>query len=98
MSKVISCEFNIDTGCVELHSIDGTTISIDCTAVENEIANSRFDRAELDWLIYNKPLEYADLVLNGGIENYCMSSREHSFIDELTRNHQEPKLAPNRCS
>ena len=55
--------------------------SIDCIAVENEIGDNRFDRAELDWLIYNKPLEYADLVLNGEIEEYCKSSREHRLED-----------------
>ena len=50
MSKLISCEFNIDTACVELLFADGSMISIDCIAVENEIADNRFDRAELDWL------------------------------------------------
>lgn len=60
---------------------DGSTISIDCTAVEDEITYSRFDRSELDWLIYNKPLEYANLVLNGGIEEYCKNSREHQLED-----------------
>ena len=82
MSKLISCEFNIDTACVELLFSDGSMISIDCTAVENEIADSRFDRAELDWLIYNKPLEYADLVLSGGIEEYCKGSHEHSSLED----------------
>lgn len=82
MSKLISCEYNIDTACVELLFADGIMISIDCIAVENEIADNRFDRAELDWLTYNKPLEYADLVLNGGIEKYCKSSHEHSTIED----------------
>ena len=81
MSRLISCEFNFDTGCVELVFEDGSKIAINCTAVENEIADNRFDRAELDWLIYNKPLEYADLVLNGGIEEYCKGSHEHSDIE-----------------
>lgn len=39
MRKVLSCEFNIDTACVELRLDDGTLLSIDCTAVENEVAN-----------------------------------------------------------
>ncbi len=81
MDNIISCEFNIDTGCVELLFADGSTISIDCTAVEDEITYSRFDHSELDWLIYNKPLEYANLVLNGGIEEYCKNSREHQLED-----------------
>ena len=37
MRKILSCEFNLDTACVELRLADGTVLSIDCTAVENEI-------------------------------------------------------------
>ena len=82
MCKLVSCEFNIDTACVELLFADSSMISTDCIAVENEVADDRFDRAELDWLIYNKPMEYADLVLNGGIEEYCKSFREYSSIED----------------
>lgn len=81
MSKLISCEFNIDTSCVEMLFADGSMISIDCIAVENEVADNCFERAELDWLIYKKPLEYADLVLSGGIEGYIKGSPEHRLID-----------------
>ena len=56
MKTIKSCEFNMDTGCVELRFQDGSMISIDCTAVENEVANSMYQRSELDWLIYNNPL------------------------------------------
>ena len=56
MRKILSCEFNPDTACVELGLYDGTLLSIDCTAVENEVANSMYQRSELDWLIYNDPL------------------------------------------
>ena len=38
--------------------------SVDCTAVENEVADNRFQRSELDYLIYNDSLAYADLILN----------------------------------
>lgn len=68
--KILLCEFNIDTACVELKLADGTMISIDCTAVENEVADNMYQRSELDWLIYNAPLEYADLILNGDPEMY----------------------------
>ena len=73
MSKILSCEFNLDTACVELHLANGMLLSIDCTAVENEAANSMYQRSELDWLIYNDPLAYAELVLNGNIANYLKS-------------------------
>lgn len=65
MENIISCKFNTDTGCVELRFGEDTMISINCTAVENEVADNRFERSELDWLIYNDPAAYADLILNG---------------------------------
>ena len=37
--------------------------------VEDEYGNTPARRAELDWLLYNKPLEYAQLVLGGEIEH-----------------------------
>jgi len=70
MKNALSCEFNIDTGCVELRLIDGTRISIDCTAVENEVADNRFERSELDYLVYNDPAAYVDLILNDNPEKY----------------------------
>jgi hypothetical protein len=73
MRKILSCEFNLDTACVELHLEDGTLLSIDCTAVENEVANGMYQRSELDWLIYNDPLAYAELILDGDIANYLKS-------------------------
>ena len=79
--KILSCEFNIDTACVELKYNDGSMIAIDCTAVENELDASMLQRGELDWLIYNKPLEYAELVLNGGIEEYIKGTPEHRLMD-----------------
>ena len=70
MRKIVSCEFNMDTACVELRLEDGTLLSIDCTAVENEVANSMYQRSELDWLIYNDTLAYAELILNDEPELY----------------------------
>ena len=70
MTKLISCEFNIDTACVELRFTDGSMISIDCTAVEEEVAHTIRQRSELDWLVYNDPIGYADLILNGDPEQY----------------------------
>ena len=73
MERLISCEFNMDTACVELKFADGSMISIDTIAVENEIADNMYQRSELDYLIYNDPLAYADLILDSGIEGYIAS-------------------------
>ena len=81
MRKILSCEFNMDTACVELRLDDGTLLSIDCTAVEKEVANSMYQRSELDWLIYNDPLAYAELVLNGAPELYLKAVTEKTLLD-----------------
>ena len=81
MKKLLSCEFNMDTACVELKYDDGSVISIDCIAVENELNASMLQRSELDWLIYNKPMEYAELILTGGIEDYIKGTPEHRLMD-----------------
>lgn len=81
MRKILSCEFNLDTACVELRLDDGSLISIDCTAVENEVANSMYQRSELDWLIYNNPLAYAELILNGDSELYLKAVTEKTLLD-----------------
>ena len=77
----MSCEFNLDTACVELCLDDGTLLSIYCTAVENEVVNSMYQRSELDWLIYNDPLAYAELILNGDPEQYLKAVTAKSLFD-----------------
>lgn len=79
--KILSCAFNMDTACVELKMADDTLISIDCTAVENEVADNMYQRSELDWLIYNKPLEYAQLVFGGDLERFVQGVSEHQLMD-----------------
>jgi len=74
MRKLISCEFNFDTVCVELKFSDGSIIAIDTIAVENEVARNMYERSELDYLIYNAPLEYAALILDGEPETYLKTA------------------------
>ena len=57
-------------------------LAIDCIAVEDEYGNTPAQRAELDWLLYNKPLEYAQLVLDGEIEHYLSLSCDHGRLEE----------------
>ena len=65
-----ACQFNMDTGCVELLLQDGRIISIDCTGVEDGLDVTMAQRSELEYLIYNDPLAYAELILNGEPEKY----------------------------
>ena len=81
MTHLISCEFNMDTACVELKFTDGSMIAIDTIAVENEVADNMYQWSELDYLIYNALLEYADLILNGDPETYLKSVTEYKPLD-----------------
>ena len=81
MDKIISCEFNIDTACVEVKCADGSIISIDCTRVENEIARNMYEASELDWLVYNAPVDYVNLLLNGDIRQYLKNVTDYHPLD-----------------
>ncbi len=74
MRRLIGCEFNIDTARVELKYSDGSMLTIDCDVVEDEYAKTIRQRSALDYLVYNAPLEYAELVLNGDLEGYLEDS------------------------
>ena len=81
MTYLISCEFNMDTACVELKFTDGSMIAIDTIAAENEVTDNMYQRSELDYLIYNDPIAYADLVLNGDPETYLKTVTEYKPLD-----------------
>ena len=71
----------MDTNCVELVYTDGTVIAIDTDAVENEYAEDMYQRSELDWLIYNSPREYAELVMEGDVRKYLKEVTEYKRLD-----------------
>ena len=79
--NILSCAFNMDTACVEPKTVDGTLISIVCTAVENEVADNMYQRSELDYLIYNDPIAYAEQVLNGDPETYLKTVTDYKPLD-----------------
>ena len=78
--KLLSCAFNMDTACVELKFDDGSMIAIDTIAVENEVADNMYQRSELDYLIYNDPVAYAELILNGNPEAYLKTVTEYKSL------------------
>ena len=77
MRKLLSCAYNMDNCCVELKFSDGCMIAIDTIADENEVDDNMYQRSELDYLIYNVPLEYSDLILIGGPGAYLKAVTEY---------------------
>jgi len=81
MKLLLSCEFNMDTACVEMRYSDGSMLAIDCIEVENLYGNSLAYHTELDYLIYNDPLAYADLILTGDVEAYLRTVAQDRYLD-----------------
>ena len=79
--RILSCAFNMDTACVELKFDDGSMIAIDTIAVENEVTDNMYQRSELDYLIYNDPVAYAELILNGDSEIYLKTVTEYKPLN-----------------
>ena len=88
MKFLISCAYNMDTGCVELKYTDGSRIAIDCTAVENEVAGNLYQRSELDFLIYNDSAAYVALIVSGDQKTYQKKETKYSPFD--TRSNPRP--------
>lgn len=82
MNTLLSCKYNIDTGRVEAGFEDGEILAIDCDEVEGEFADTPAQRSELDWLLYNKPLEYTRLVLSGEMEHYLSLDCNHGRLED----------------
>ena len=79
--KRISCTYNMDTACVEIRYDIGAIIAIDCIAIENQYARNRSEQSELDYLIFNDPAAYAELVLYGSPEAYLRAVTEYHPMD-----------------
>ena len=82
MTKLFSCRYNMDTNRVEARFEDGSAVAIDCIAVEDEYGNTPAQRAELDWLLWNKPLEYAQTVLRGEMGRYLSLDCGHGKLED----------------
>ena len=79
--KRISCEYNIDNACVEIKYDNGVTIAIDCITIENTIPRNMYERSALDYLVYNTPLEYVELILSGEIYEYLRKYTDYKPLD-----------------
>lgn len=82
MNKLFSCRFNMDTNWVEARFEDGITVAIDRIAIEDEYGNTPAQRSELIWLLYNKPLEYAQMVRGGEMAHYLSLGCDHGRLED----------------
>ncbi len=77
--QIKRCEYNMDNCCVELEYNDGSMILVNTLAIEDATDANTIQRTALDYLVYNKPIEYADLVLNGGLEEFVKGASRRDY-------------------
>ena len=81
MLKLLHGIYNMDTNSVELTYSDGSVLTIDCEEVENLYNVTNSQMADLDWLVYHAPMEYAGLVVSGEMGRYLKGTVLHGMVD-----------------
>lgn len=71
----------MDTRCVELTFNNSALPSIDREEVENAYGVTNRQLADLDWLLYNAPMEYTQMVLPVEMEQYLSGTSLHGLED-----------------
>ena len=79
MLKLLHGSYNMNTNSVELTYSDGSVLTIDCKEVENFYNVTNGQMADLDWLVYHAPMEYAGLVISGEMEHYLRGTTLHKI-------------------
>ena len=75
--------YDMDTNCVNAWLTDRSIVTIDCQKVEGTFANNMYERSELDYLLYNDPAAYADLVLNEDPGRYLKAVMQYRTDESM---------------
>lgn len=81
MLKLLHGYYRQDNNSVELTYSDASVLTLDCEGVENFYNVTSRQLADLNWLIYHAPMEYAGLVLSGEMKNYLKDATQHGLED-----------------
>ncbi len=81
MKTVSFARYDMDSGYVYGKLSDGNIILINCTAYEQAHADNMYERSELDYLIFNDPVGYVELVLEGNPEAYLKTVAKYRTIE-----------------
>ena len=75
--------YDMDTNCVNAWLTDRSIVTIDCQKVEGTFANNMYERSELDYLLFNDPAAYADLVLNDDPGRYLKAVTQYKTAESM---------------
>ena len=71
VENIISCEYNIDNGFVEIYYSDGNILRLKCEEIEANLHTTEQSLAKLHKLLDEKPIEYVAMALSGELQAYC---------------------------
>ena len=80
---IIYSEYDMDSGYVYAKFITGDIVLIDCDEIEKAYANNMYERSELDYLIYNDPASYVELVLGNDVEKHLRKNTQYTPLRYL---------------
>ena len=80
---IIDAGYDIDSGYVYAKFITGDIILIDCDEVEKTYTNNMYERSELDYLIWNDPTAYVELILDNEVERYLKKVTQYNPLSSL---------------
>lgn len=69
--NIVSCEYNMDNGYVEVYYLDGNILQIKCEEIEADLRTTEQSLAKLHKLLDNKPIEYVVMALSCELQSYC---------------------------
>ena len=71
MENIISCEYNMDNGYVEVYYSDGNIFRLKCEEIEANLHTTEQSLIKLHKLLDDKPIEYVAMALSGELQAYC---------------------------
>ena len=80
---IIHAEYDMDSGYVYARFITGDIILIDCDEIEKKHVNNLYERSELDYLIWNDPAAYVELILKNDVEGHLKKSTSCISLKQL---------------
>ena len=80
---IIDAGYDMDSGYVYAKFITGDIVLIDCDEIEKMYANNMYERSELDYLIYNDPASYVELVLGNDVEKHLRKNTQYTPLRYL---------------
>ena len=80
---IIDAGYDMDSGYVYAKFITGDIVLIDCDETEKTYADNMYERSELEYLIYNDPAAYVELILDNEVEKHLKKVTRYTPLSSL---------------